>query len=153
MKKIDYFNSPIGLIKIKEVDGFLRSIQFTDQFDIRSFSKSKLLKETVKELKEYFKKERKVFTVPYKLEGTKFKKDIYKTLSKLKYGEVITYKELAELSGHKGAARAVGTAMKNNKLPIIIPCHRVIRSNGQIGQFNAGVDKKEFLLKLEGVKF
>ncbi|MCF8008784.1 MAG: methylated-DNA--[protein]-cysteine S-methyltransferase [Halanaerobiales bacterium] len=153
MEKLDYLKSPIGLIKIIEEDGFLISIEFTDQSNNRFSSKSKLLKEATKELKQYFNKERKVFTLPYKLEGTKFIKDIYRTLSNLKYGEVITYKELAELSGYHGAARAVGTAMKNNKLPIIIPCHRVIRSDGKIGQFNAGKDKKKFLLKLEGVRF
>ncbi len=74
---------------------------------------------------------------------------IYDVLRKLPYGVVISYSEIAELSGIHGGARVVGNAMKKNPIPIIIPCHRVIRSDGSIGNYSAGIDKKIFLLKLE----
>ena len=76
-------------------------------------------------------------------------KNIYNILGKTPYGTVISYSKLAELAGIPKGARVVGNAMKKNPLPIIIPCHRVIRSNGKIGNYSAGSDKKIFLLKLE----
>ncbi|MDP8207035.1 MAG: MGMT family protein [Candidatus Electryonea clarkiae] len=83
---------------------------------------------------------------------TPFLKSVYDALIEIKPGYTITYGELAEKSGHPGAARAVGTAMARNPVPIVVPCHRVITSNGCLGGFTGGPDLKRTLLRLEGVE-
>jgi methylated-DNA-[protein]-cysteine S-methyltransferase len=86
------------------------------------------------------------------LEGyTVFQKRVYKVLQKVPPGKVITYGELAKRAGYPGAARAVGSAMKKNRLPLVIPCHRVLPSAGGIGEYSAGKGWKRWLLELEGV--
>lgn len=84
--------------------------------------------------------------------GTSFQKKVWQTLRKVNRGEVISYKGLAEKSGHPGAQRAVGNAMSNNYLLLFVPCHRVIASNQKIGGFSAGIQNKKKLLKLESYK-
>ncbi|MCF8001733.1 MAG: methylated-DNA--[protein]-cysteine S-methyltransferase [Halanaerobiales bacterium] len=107
------------------------------------------MKTIIYQLKEYFKKERKNFNIPLKFSGTQFQRDIYKTLIEVEYGQTISYKKLAEKSGHPNAYQAVGTALKKNKIAIIIPCHRVIKSDGSLGNYNGGKWRKRELLKLE----
>lgn len=80
---------------------------------------------------------------------TKFAKNVYEELYKTKKGNTITYKELALKAGNSKAYRAVGVLMKNNPLPIIIPCHRVIKSDGSLGGFSAGIAWKQYLLNIE----
>lgn len=80
---------------------------------------------------------------------TNFAKKVYEELYKTKKGNTITYKELALKAGNSKASRAVGVLMKNNPLPIIIPCHRVIKSDGSLGGFSAGIDWKQYLLNIE----
>lgn len=80
---------------------------------------------------EYLSGKRKVFDAPVKIAGTLFQKKVYKELMKIPYGETVSYGKLAELAGSKGAARAVGQAVRNNPIPLIVPCHRVIGSNGK----------------------
>lgn len=83
---------------------------------------------------------------------TQFQIAVYNNLKAIPYGDVTTYKALAELSGSPGAARAVGNAMRNNGLPIVIPCHRVLMSDGRIGGWSGKPGWKERLLKIEGIK-
>ena len=80
---------------------------------------------------------------------TKFERDIVNNLRRVEYGKVISYKKLGEVSGYKDAARAVGNVMKKNPFPIIIPCHRVVKSNGNIGGYSLGEQYKKFLLDME----
>ncbi|HEY6533570.1 MAG TPA: methylated-DNA--[protein]-cysteine S-methyltransferase [Acidimicrobiales bacterium] len=103
------------------------------------------------ELAEYFAGTRHVFTVPLDRSARSgFRGEVLSVLESVPYGETITYGELAAEAGRPGAARAVGTAMATNPLPIIVPCHRVTRSGGVIGSYGGGVDTKETLLRLEG---
>lgn len=81
--------------------------------------------------------------------STPFEKEVYKALKEVPYGQTITYKGLAERIGRKEAARAVARALANNPLPILIPCHRVIRGDGSLGGYSEGIEIKESLLKLE----
>ena len=81
--------------------------------------------------------------------GTDFEKIVWNNLKSIKSGQNISYKSLAVLSGFKNSERAVGNAMRKNHLLLFVPCHRVIRSNGEIGNFSAGKRLKEFLLNLE----
>ena len=90
-----------------------------------------------------------------KLEGTDFQKTVWKEISKIPFGETRTYKDLAIAIGKPNSSRAVANACGKNPYPVIIPCHRVIRSDGKLGGYSGvgGVKKKKELLKLENVKF
>lgn len=106
--------------------------------------------EIYKQLDEYFNRERKKFDIPVDITGTDFELKVWKELSKIPYGKVISYKEIAKKVGGYSYVRAVGRANGQNPVPIIIPCHRVIESNGRIGGYSGGVEIKEKLLELEG---
>ncbi|NQV19180.1 MAG: methylated-DNA--[protein]-cysteine S-methyltransferase [Armatimonadetes bacterium] len=108
-----------------------------------------ILSETEKQLKEYFAGNRKEFDIPLKLEGTDFQIKVWQELTKIPFGETISYQQLAEKMGSKNKARAVGNANAKNPIPIIIPCHRVIEKNGKLGGFGGGLHIKQFLLELE----
>jgi len=90
-----------------------------------------------------------------KLEGTNFQRTVWKEISKIPFGETRTYKDLAKAIGKPNSSRAVANACGKNPYPVIIPCHRVIRSDGKLGGYSGvgGVKKKKELLKLENVKF
>ena len=105
----------------------------------------------VKQLEEYFQRKRTVFDLPLKPQGTPFQQSVWSTLCSIPYGATITYKELAERIGRPAAIRAVGRANATNPIPIIVPCHRVIGTDGSLTGFGGGLALKEFLLTLEGV--
>ena len=102
------------------------------------------------ELKEYFNRERKKFTVSLDVEGTDFQKKVWNELIKIPYGKLLTYQAIAIKLGNKNAMRAVGRANATNHAPIIVPCHRVVASNGKLGGYSGGISLKEKLLELEG---
>ncbi|WP_410494301.1 methylated-DNA--[protein]-cysteine S-methyltransferase [Capnocytophaga genosp. AHN8471] len=108
-----------------------------------------LLLELEKQLKEYFAKERKEFTLPITLVGTPFQEEVWKVLQTIPYGETRTYKEQAIAVGNPKGVRAVANANSKNRLSIIVPCHRVIGSNGTLIGYAGGLSRKEFLLNLE----
>jgi methylated-DNA-[protein]-cysteine S-methyltransferase len=102
------------------------------------------------QLEEYFERKRKTFELPLEIIGTDFQKIVWNALIKIKYGKTISYKELALRIGNVKKIRAVAQANGANPLPILIPCHRVIGSNGNLVGYGGGLDVKEKLLKLEG---
>ncbi|HKB87723.1 MAG TPA: methylated-DNA--[protein]-cysteine S-methyltransferase [Ignavibacteriaceae bacterium] len=102
------------------------------------------------QFEEYFKRERKKFDIPLDITGTDFQINVWKELSKIPYGKVLSYKEIAEKVGGLNYVRAVGRANGRNPVPIIIPCHRVIETNGKLGGYSGGTGIKEKLLELEG---
>ena len=105
----------------------------------------------VNELKDYFSGKLRKFQTPIDIvKGTEFQRTIWNMLLKIPYGEVRTYGWFAEKLKIENGARAVGTANGQNPVSIIIPCHRVINSNGKLGGYGGGLDKKRWLLKLEG---
>ncbi len=106
--------------------------------------------EIEKELEGYLSgKTRGISLEPVYLYGTEFEKKIWETARKIPYGNVVSYKELAQKAGYPNAFRAAGTALGNNPLMLVVPCHRVIRSNGEIGYFGGGEEVKLMLLDLE----
>jgi methylated-DNA-[protein]-cysteine S-methyltransferase len=109
-----------------------------------------VLKETVTQLEEYFAGERTEFDVPMELDGTAFQKEVWAELSRIPYGETISYGELARRVGRPRGPRAVGQANGKNPVPIIVPCHRVLAGNG-IGGYGGGLPMKRALLAVEGV--
>ena len=109
------------------------------------------LDRAVTELDEYFAGDRRAFTVTLDRSARKgFRGEVLDALEQVPYGEVITYGELAAEAGRPRAARAVGTAMATNPLPLVVPCHRVIAAGGALGGYGAGVGLKVRLLELEG---
>ncbi len=104
----------------------------------------------IEQLNEYFRKERKQFELPIDLYGTPFQKLVWRKLLEIPYGEVRTYKEVAQAIGAPKAVRAVGGANNKNPVSIVVPCHRVIGSNGSLVGYGGGLHIKEYLLTLEG---
>jgi methylated-DNA-[protein]-cysteine S-methyltransferase len=109
----------------------------------------KPLGDACRQLREYFAGERREFDLPLKLEGTEFQVSVLEALQEIPYGETVSYGEVATRIGHPRAVRAVGAANGRNPLPIVIPCHRVIGSTGDLTGFGGGLDTKEALLRLE----
>jgi methylated-DNA-[protein]-cysteine S-methyltransferase len=108
-----------------------------------------IIAQTKKQLTEYFEGKRKTFDLPLKLNGTNFQMQAWNQLLAIPYGTTISYAEQAEKIANKNKARAVGTANGLNPISIVIPCHRVIGSNGCLGGFGGGIEKKAYLLQLE----
>ncbi|ABK90393.1 methylated-DNA--[protein]-cysteine S-methyltransferase [Francisella tularensis subsp. novicida] len=117
-----------------------------------SFKTNDITNQTKNQLDKYFNKELKAFSIPLRLTGTDFQKQVWGELIKIPYGETISYLEEAKNIGNPTAFRAVANANGKNLFPIIIPCHRVINTNGKPGGYTCGLDKKEFLLNLESNK-
>jgi methylated-DNA-[protein]-cysteine S-methyltransferase len=110
-----------------------------------------ILAETRKQLTQYFAGDRKKFDLPFDLTGTPFQVKAWKTLTRIPFGKTISYGEQAKAMRNGKAFRAVGSANGKNPIPIIIPCHRVIASNGGLGGYSLGLKMKRQLMKLEGI--
>ena len=101
------------------------------------------------ELLDYFESENKTFSTPFEMIGTPFQKTVWKELCKIPYGETKTYLDIAKAIGNPKASRAVARANSFNQLAIIIPCHRVINTNGKVGGYAGGIERKQWMLKHE----
>ena len=110
---------------------------------------TELLSMATIQLDEYFQGKRTVFSLPFKLTGTPFQLAVWKELQNIPYGKTTSYKEIAQKINKPKAYRAVGMANNKNPLPIIIPCHRVIGSNGKLIGYAGGLNLKNYLLELE----
>ncbi|AQW80545.1 O6-alkylguanine-DNA-alkyltransferase [Campylobacter pinnipediorum subsp. pinnipediorum] len=144
-----YIKTPIGILKIIADKQAVHEINFVKHYKDTQ-SKNDVLNLCANEIYRYFKGDLKAFTTPIFLKGTDFKIQVYNEIEKIPYGMTATYKQIAENIGHKNAFRAVGNANATNKIPIIIPCHRVVSTNG-LGGYSGGdgVKTKEFLLNFE----
>ncbi|HEY5556896.1 methylated-DNA--[protein]-cysteine S-methyltransferase [Acetobacterium sp.] len=111
---------------------------------------TQLLKTAAEQLKEYLAGNRQTFDLPLDPRGTEFQKSVWNALLDIPFGEIRSYKQVAEAIGNPKACRAVGMANNKNPILIVIPCHRVIGSNGSLVGYGGGIDLKENLLKLEG---
>jgi len=150
MRNIDvvFLDSPMGPIEVKASLKGITSISFRNQKGTNEGDNT-LLEQAVTELKEYFLGQRKSFDLPLDIEGTPFRMKVWKELSKIPYGETISYKELASRIGNAKASRAVGGANNKNPIGIVVPCHRVIGANGALVGYEGGIDKKKWLLDFE----
>jgi methylated-DNA-[protein]-cysteine S-methyltransferase len=117
-----------------------------------SKTETPLIKKAAAQISEYLEGKRKKFDLPLVLHGTEFQKTVWRALQTIPYGETRSYKDIAVLAGSPKAFRAVGMANNRNPVSIIIPCHRVIGSNGDLVGYGGGLPVKKFLLELEGVK-
>lgn len=148
------FQSPIGFLTICEQDNQLTRLYLDNQdreiLQSRNFEyHSDFLHEVYHQLNEYFAGKRKIFDLPVDSKGTAFQKAVWRELQKIPYGETRSYEDIAVAIGNKKAVRAIGQANGRNPIMIVVPCHRVIRKNGDISGFACGVEAKRYLLNLE----
>lgn len=136
------------ILKAQMADGELRGLYFTDEAGPGGTPKPEMAV-LLEQLRQYFAGSRKGFTVKLRLEGTEFQKRVWQALLSIPYGETRSYKDIAIQIGKPQACRAVGGAIHNNPIGIIVPCHRVIGADGSLTGYAGGLHYKEFLLKLE----
>lgn len=151
MQLLSYYMSPVGLLRLKEEDGFLIELSGVDSTDVgmAETTESPLLNEVKKQLDEYFEGKRSQFDLPLRQKGTPFQMKAWEYLKNIPYGQTVSYKEEAAEVGNAKAVRAIGSANGCNNIAIIVPCHRVINSNGKLGGYAYGLPMKEKLLQLE----
>jgi methylated-DNA-[protein]-cysteine S-methyltransferase len=149
-----YLDTPIGELLLAGEDGALSMIGFPKGSMRREPEADWIFNETQmsdarQQLREYFSGERRDFDLPLKLSGTEFQVSVLEALQGIPYGETTSYGEIAKRIGRPKAVRAVGAANGRNPIPIVVPCHRVIGSTGDLTGFGGGLDTKEALLRLE----
>ncbi|WP_300729653.1 methylated-DNA--[protein]-cysteine S-methyltransferase [uncultured Bacteroides sp.] len=143
------YQTPIGELVLYEENGFLIGVTTEPLQGNVEIKETGLMKETYRQLEEYFAGKRKVFDLPLDMRGTTFQKQVWMALQQIPYGETRSYKQIAEAIGNSKAVRAVGMANHENPFIIIVPCHRVIGTNGKLTGYAAGLDIKRYLLNLE----
>jgi len=149
MRKTICMESPAGTLYVSEENGKIVRISRIEE---TLYGDSEILENCTCQLNEYFAGKRKKFDLPLSLEGTEFQKSVWKAMEEIEYGTCISYQKLAEMAGFSKAVRAVGTACGHNPIGIVIPCHRVIRSDGKTGNYAWGTEMKQFLIDLEKEK-
>lgn len=146
-----YLVTEVGALKITASDKGITGICFTDEEvpevvpAVRNFH----LLVAQMQLMEYFEKERTEFELQLDVHGTEFQEKVWEELKKIPYGEVRSYQDIAAAIGNPKAARAVGMANNRNPICIVVPCHRVVGKDKKLTGYAGGIDKKEYLLKLE----
>ena len=145
---IGYYETSVGIIKIVCDENYVLSVGFADKKKGNDKG-SEVLDSALEQMEEYFLGKRKCFDLPLYFNGTDFQKSVWKALTEIPYGEVVSYQDIARKINNEKAVRAVGNANNKNKIMIMIPCHRVIGKNGKLVGFAGGLDKKEFLLAHE----
>lgn len=143
-----YLDSPLGLIEITSDGLGLSSLSFKDKAE-EPEQPLRLLDCCKEEINAYFKGELKEFSLPLSLQGTPFQREVWQAVRNIPYGETRSYGEIARMLGNPKAVRAVGGANNKNKVAIIIPCHRVVGSRGQLTGYAGGLERKEWLLNHE----
>ena len=150
MKASDIYHSPIGDIYIHTENDKVTRVQFIDNENYNyDINPSKLTGEVVNQLEQYFSGERKVFELPLGLEGTDFQKKVWNELCNIPFGVKSSYQEIAYAVDCQNGWRAVGNANHHNPIVIIVPCHRIVKSDGTMGGYGGGIWRKQFLLELE----
>lgn len=144
--------SPVGPLTLAEQDGALTHLLF-GRVDLAGYTEggTELLHRAARELEEYFAGNRRAFDLPLNPSGTEFQKRVWAALEEIPYGETRTYREIAAAAGCPKGYRAVGMANHQNPISIIVPCHRVIGSDGKLTGYGGGLEVKEFLLELESI--
>jgi methylated-DNA-[protein]-cysteine S-methyltransferase len=143
------FKSPIGWIEIRESENTISYLVFHDEEPEFNNQQTPLLIKAIHQLQEYFQGKRKKFDLPLMLKGTYFRMKVWNELVNIPYGYTRTYGEIAANIGNPGASRAVGQANHHNPISIIVPCHRVIGSDGSLTGYGGELWRKEWLLQFE----
>lgn len=143
------YPSLLGPLTFCEEDGYLTAIHTHGPVKEAREQETEVIRRAYAQLTEYLAGERQTFDLPLAPRGTAFQQRVWQALCRIPYGETRSYKQIAEAIGHARAVRAVGMANHCNPLLIVVPCHRVIGSNGRLTGYAAGLEKKAFLLGLE----
>jgi methylated-DNA-[protein]-cysteine S-methyltransferase len=149
-----FLETPIGTLRLVSDGTHLLAIEFEGQYsdDIQdSGCSDPVLASCARQLSEYFAGDRQGFELPLGAHGTPFQQSVWAALLDIPYGEVRSYRDIARSINNEAAVRAVGAANGRNPLPIVVPCHRVIGSDGSLTGFAGGLETKMQLLQLEGV--
>lgn len=150
-----YLDSPVGRLLLSSDGSSLTGVRFPSArapappAEVVVDHSDPLLSAACEQLGQYFAGQRQVFELPLVAHGSDFQQRVWAELSRIPFGETISYGELALRLGDKGASRAVGLANNRNPIPIIIPCHRVIGADGSMVGFGGGVERKQWLLRHE----
>ncbi len=145
-------DTPAGILHIGADEDGVTSVSFSDYHLEHRLPNNTHALQCVQQLQEYFSGKRQMFDFAFHQSGTEFQQRVWAELCRISFGETISYHELAVRLGDPKCIRAAGTANGKNQLAIIVPCHRVIGSDGSLTGYAGGLDKKEFLLKHEGVR-
>ncbi len=149
MKGLAYYQSPVGELLIESDEDKIVTVNFLKDTKVEE-SRTAVIEQCIAELDDYFFRGRKFFTVELSLQGTDFQKKVWNELLTIPYGITISYEELAIRTGNIKSIRAVGLANGQNKIAIIVPCHRVIGKSGELVGYGGGLENKEWLLYHEG---
>jgi len=145
-----WLDSPIGGLRIHASAGLITAIDFGVNRPRGQWRVDPLLDRAEQQLIEYFAGTRTAFDLPLASDGTEFQKKVWAELTRIPYGETASYGEIARRLGYApGISRAVGAANGANPIPIVVPCHRVIGSNGSLTGYAGGLERKRTLLQLE----
>lgn len=155
---ITRITTPLGYFQLFADENGLRRLLFPDSYQAEipldaeeyEMSNQPVVQEAQRQLTEYLEGKRHYFTLPLNPEGTVFQRQVWNLLSEIPYGTTRSYGQLAGQLGDKNKARAVGGAANANPLPIIIPCHRLIGTKGNLTGYAGGLTLKKYLLELEG---
>jgi methylated-DNA-[protein]-cysteine S-methyltransferase len=156
MKRYDYYDSPCGRMLLVAEGDALCGAYFVGQKHMREPElgwkpdpRARPLIQAKRELDEYFGGRRRIFEVALAAEGTPFQRAVWKAIARVPFGETISYAELARRAGRPGSARAAGAATGRNPIGVIVPCHRIVGTDGSLTGYAGGVDKKRALLAHE----
>jgi methylated-DNA-[protein]-cysteine S-methyltransferase len=146
-----WYDSPLGPLHLCANEQGLCRLAFTGDHTSPRHTDIPILQQAIDELIDYFAGKRQRFTLPLSLHGTTFQKSVWRILLTIPYGQTRSYGAIANALGKPGAARAVGMANHCNPVAIIVPCHRVVGSTGALTGYSGGLEKKIYLLRLEGI--
>jgi methylated-DNA-[protein]-cysteine S-methyltransferase len=144
-----FYSSPIGLIEVSGTNNSISSLFFAEDAKSDKINSNDYLDECLKQLDEYFNGKRKIFELNLAPEGTEFQKKVWNAILNVSYGTTKSYLEISKSVGDVSAVRAIANAHGQNKISIIIPCHRVIGSNGNLTGYAGGLWRKKWLLEHE----
>jgi methylated-DNA-[protein]-cysteine S-methyltransferase len=145
----DYYQSPIGLFEVGGTATAITSSCFTKERR-EGLESHPTISEAIRQVAEYFIRTRRKFELDILLDGTNFQEQVWRQVLTVPFGRMVSYQDIAHAIGRPKAARAVGAANGQNPIPVIVPCHRVVGSNGKLTGYGGGLWRKEWLLKHEG---
>ncbi|MGG3956720.1 methylated-DNA--[protein]-cysteine S-methyltransferase [Anoxybacillus sp. FSL W8-1294] len=148
-KHVVYYESPIGWLQIVGTNEGIERIDVVERGEDQNEKVAEPLMQSLEELEQYFQKKRTSFSMPLKLVGTPFQLRVWEALQTIPYGQTVSYADIAKQIGQPKAVRAVGNAVGNNPITIVVPCHRVVRTGGGLGGYAWGIERKKWLLAHE----
>lgn len=145
----DYTSTPIGTLKVSANQTGITAVGFVDSTTDVCANPNDLTESAIRQLDAYFCGQQTQFDLPLNPAGTVFQKSVWQALLSIQYGETNSYQYIADIIGNPKACRAVGAANGRNPIALIIPCHRIIGASGKLTGYAGGLDKKQWLLRLE----